>query len=213
MITTAFLGLLYGEEKNLIKRFKEYFCIIMVFIFALIGSGRIHYITDFSRLIHQNSVMFYENVVIDFGIKEKFFGYTNLCASSLLPVAYEGTEINFYWTHLTDKINYFGLLIILICIYTCIKYRKEKKIYPFILWFIFSAVQFIIIGFGTGLEPLFSLCFSWAIISLFIIGVNNLLKNRKFETIIYVCLLVIMFYLNFIHFEELLNYLLIKAPL
>ncbi len=213
MITTSVLGVLYGTETKLAGRIKEYASAVITFFLTLIGTGRIHYIMEFDRLIHQNSVMFYEGALDQNGFMEKFAGFTNLCASSFIPAAYEGTEVNFYWTHLNDKINYFGLFVLVIGLYACIKCRGEKKYYPFIAWFLFSIIQFVIVGFGTGFEPLFSLCHAWAIIPLFFLGISHLVRASAIRKVIFGSLSVIMLYYNYIHMQELLAYLTMKAPL
>ncbi len=213
MVTSALLGVLYGSGKTIKKRLLEYNEAIMLFLITLIGTGRIHYIFDFYRLLHQNSVMFYEEPVAQWGLLNKFLGFLNLCASSLLPVAYEGTELNFYWIHLTDRVNYFGLAVLLIVLFACIKYVKVRYVLPFIIWFLFSVIQFVGTGFGTGCEPLFSLYFSWAIVPLLILGVNGIIRSAKVRNVLYCVLLIVMFYKNYIHCQDLLAYLIWKAPL
>lgn len=214
-ITSAFLGLLYGKEKQIKKRLLEYNSAVMLFLITLIGTGRIHYILDFYRLLHQNSVMFYEGVITELGfdVKDRIFGYTNLFASSLIPLEYRATDLNFQWITLIDKVNYFGLVVLLVVAYASGRYIKNKKVFPFVFWFLYSIFQFLIVGFGTNCEILFTLYFSWSFIPLFILGLNNLIRNIKIRNLIYIGLLFVMFYKNYIHCKDLLAYLMYKAPI
>ena len=214
-ITSAFLGLLYGKEKQLKKRLLEYNSAVMLFILTLIGTGRIHYILDFYRLLNQNSKVFYEGVIEELGftVKDRIFGYTNLFAASFIPLKYRATDLNFQWISLVDKVNYFGLIILLVVAYASGRYIKDKRIFPFIFWFFYSVFQFLIIGFGTNCEVLFTWYFAWSFIPLFVLGLNDLIKNIKVRNLIYAGLLFIMFYKNYIHSKDLLAYLMYKAPI
>lgn len=214
MITFTLLGVFYGKSRKLKERLQEYNGAAMYFLITLIGTGRIHYILDFYRLLHQNSIMFLEDSFSDFTIKDRFCGFTNLIASCLIPVAYEETERGFYWQHLTDRINFGGLLILLIIAYACGVYIKDKQIRPFGVWIFLGGIcQFIIMGCGTGAEPLFSLCFSWAVIPMLLLGIDQLVKKDKIRNAIYICLLTVMFYMNYVHCQDLLMYLMRVAPI
>lgn len=214
MITFALLGVFYGKSKKLKERLLEYNSAIMLFFLTLIGTGRIHYILDFYRLVHQNSIMFIEDVTFDFTIKDKFCGFTNLLASCVIPVAYEETEWSFYWQHLTDRINFFGLAVLFIVVYSCGRYIRNKKMIPFMFWiFVGGVCQFFIIGCGTNAEPLFSLCFSWAVIPMLVLGIDQLVKKVKVRNALYIGLLMVMFYKNYVHCQDLLVYLMREAPI
>lgn len=214
MITFALLGLFYGKSRKLKVRLLEYNNAVMIFLLTLIGTGRIHYLLDSYRLLRQNAVMFVEDVNSGFTIKDRFCGFTNLIASCLIPVAYEETEWSFYWQHLTDKINFFGLVVICIIAYSCGRYIKNKQMHPFMVWIFAGGIcQFVIIGCGTNAEPLFSLCFSWAVIPMLILGIDALIKKVKIRNVIYSVLLMTMFYLNYVHCQDLLAYLVREAPI
>ncbi len=213
MITFALLGFFYGKGKRLKERLLEYNYAVMIFLLTMIGTGRIHYLLDLYRLLHQNSVMFIKDVTSDFTIRDKFCGFTNLIASCLIPVAYEETEWSFYWKHLTERVNVFGVAVLFIVVYSCGRYIKNKKMIPFMFWIFAGGIcQFFIIGCGTNAEPLFSLCFSWAVIPMLVLGIDQLVKKVKLRNAIYIGLLAVMFYMNYVHCQDLLAYLIRKAP-
>ena len=214
MITFALLGIFYGKGKRFRERLLEYNNAVMLFLLTMIGTGRIHYLLDIYRLLHQNSIMFIEDVTSGFTIEDKFCGFTNLMASCLIPVAYEETEWSFYWQHLTDRMNLFGLAVLFIVVYSCGRYIKNKKMIPFMFWiFVGGICQFFIIGCGTNAEPLFSLCFSWAVIPMLVLGIDQLVKKVKLRNAIYIGLLTVMFYMNYVHCQDLLAYLMREAPI
>ncbi len=216
MITSAIYGLFCGNINKLKEKIIEYFRIFFLFILTLIGTGRINYLINFRYLLNQNSVMFYKDLHTKISYAERFNGFTNLIASSFIPVQYEvmGEQGNqLYWPHLIDKINILGLLVFLFIIVTIFCMRKEKNVQLLSLWFIFAFVQFIITGFGSNCEPLFSLYFSWAIVALLIIGINHFVKKPILQVVLYGSLLCGMCYTNFTHITFLLQFLIEKAPL
>lgn len=58
MITSAWLGFFWGEQKKIKDRLKEYAGIFLRFLAVLVGTGRFHYLWNFGYLINHNFLMF-----------------------------------------------------------------------------------------------------------------------------------------------------------
>ena len=102
------------------------------------------------------------------------------------------------------------MLIIIFGIVDIIK-NKKKIYYPLISAFVFSFVLFILMGWDVHESPLFAICFSFAIIPLFIYSLEKILKklkvNDKYNKYIYISLLIIMTLVNIPEIVNIYNYI------
>ena len=108
----------------------------------------------------------------------------------------------YMWNDVEGNISYVGIGIILIILFGIVDIIKNKRkiYYSFLSGFIFSLLLFIVLTWDTKVSPLFSICFSWAIIPLFIFGIErifNLFKiNKNYNKYIYGILIIIMLFIN-----------------
>lgn len=203
MITSAFCGFAYGEEKKLKNRFKEYIVIFSTFLLVLIGTGRISYLLNFMYLKEQNYLMFFKGTRF-----EKICSYSNMIVSCFVPIPYEATEKNLSWSTYNTRFNYLSIIILALIIIAFVKHYKRIEVKIFMLWIILSFLQFLL---GSN-SPLFNLYYAWAFVPMTLLGMETLIKNKKVINISYVILAIILFYSNFSHMKDVLDYLVLKTP-
>lgn len=213
MLTSVVYGFFYGKERSFWKRIREYVSVAFAFLAVLVASGRIGYILNFTYLRTHNFEMFVDGGNEVHTLFNKFCGFTNLLTSSFIPVEYQVNELNFYWTDLVSNPNWLGLFILVLLITIVIINVKNRTVWLLFLWTAYSAVQELILGIGPGCDPLFSLYFTWPVISLVVIGINSVFKKYWSRALVYVPLFIVMFYLNVQHLVVLLNYITDKCPI
>lgn len=211
MVTSAYMGFFYSNSRKFWEKLKDYISAGLTFFATLIATGRIHYILAFAYLNKQNSVMFFEGNFPT--ISERIISFFNFIASCFIPVAAEATETTYYWTNLLTEMNWFGVAICAFLVFTLVRNWKSRKVRLFAHWIGLAILEWIFWGINCGAGPLFSLYFSWAVLSLFVLGVNSLIKKHACRAIVYVPLLVIMFYTNVAHMTDLLAFMVRISPL
>ena len=123
---------------------------------------------------------------------------SEFCIDRLFELKY----FRYMWDNIEENISYVGLVIIFIILFGIIDIIKNKRkiYYSFLSGFIFSLLLFIVLTWSTKESPLFSICFSWAIIPLFIFGLERIFElfkvNKNYNKYIYGVLLVIMLFIN-----------------
>ena len=117
------------------------------------------------------------------------------------------------WDDVTESVSIVGGLVILISLFGIIDIirKKNKKYYSFILSFIFAFVLFMLIGWDIHESPLFSICFSFAIIPLFIYSLEKIFKMFKIKVThykyIYSFLLLAMMVVNVFEIINIYKYI------
>lgn len=225
MITSAFLGFLYGKEKQIKKRILEWFEIGLSFFATMIATGRIHYILDFRYLINQNYTMFHsgENSTISDVSGSVFYilwravynqticPVTNLVASCFVPIAHSIHGQSIYWDGLTYKINLIGVLICALVIFAIAKYWNEKVVRVCGLWFIFSMIHMV--AFNAGAAPLFNLYYAWMFVVIVSFIAKDYIKTYMTKMFFYGGICGIILALNCEHMYELYCFLRLYTPL
>ncbi len=106
-------------------------------------------------------------------------------------------DIYFWDGTLTSNISILSLVIFAIMIIGIIKNRKSFFVKSCTVWTIFSFVLFVILKWSAHTTPLFSLYFSWAIIPLFVMGLDYLFEKLKINKKAgYVILMFLMLVIN-----------------
>lgn len=153
---------------------------------------------------------------------ERFNSTTKMIETSLIAIPSEEQTLTsldgidyqaLFWKDITENVSIIGVIILGIMSLGIKDIIKKKKTiyYSFILGIVFSFILFIVLSWDIPESPLFTLCFSWAIIPLFIYGCEKLFKLFKLNTknykYIYVCLLMIMSAINICQFINIYNYI------
>lgn len=215
MITSAFYGFFYGNQKKIWPRLKGYISVGLTFLATMVATGRVHYLLSFGALLNQNHKMFFGGA--EDAIAHTFFnkasGFSNMLASCFVPVEYYINEFGqFYWPNLTTHINWFGVAIFLFMIATIISNYRSKKVWIIAHWMLLAIIEWFIMGINVGADPLFSQYFSWAVMMLVVIGIKTFIKKPVYRLFIYIPLILIMFYTNLVHLKVMIDYISTTFP-
>jgi len=221
MPTNIFIALTELFRKISIKdKIKNINTISLIAILIIIVSGRIHCFTGcFNELIELKGKFGSHK----FTTIEKFNSTTKMIEQSFIALPSSNhlyinnttneTKNIYFWNNLTNSISYVAIGILAI-IFIGIKdyYNKNKQVYlSFLTALAFSFILFIILNWATNESPLFSICFSWAIIPLFIYGLNKLFKllkiSKKYHKYIYSTLIILMTIINITGFTDMYKYI------
>lgn len=180
--------------KNIIK-----IAAISVLIFII--SGRIHCLVNGRQEIEIMRNSFASNKLT---ITEKFNSTTKMIEHSFIALdSNKNIEKDIYiWNDITNNISYIAIVIVIIILlgFKDIFKTKNKVYYSFILSFVFSIILFMVLNWSVHESPLFSICFSWSIIPLFILGLEkifSLLKiNKNNYKYIYIVIFLIITTIN-----------------
>lgn len=208
MITSSLVGFFYGKEKKFHKRLLEYVSIGLYFFASVILSGRINYILNFPYLRSHHAAQF-ESFDVG-GLWEKFCSFLCLMKSSFIPIPYENNELFIQWKG--ENFTLFGLIVFWVVILGIVKNIKQRDTQFFAFWVGFSFVFVVFIGYGVGCIPLFALYFSWAIVPLFIKGINSIIKKDVIKNVVYSILALMMIYTNYQQMVFLYYALIQKTP-
>lgn len=125
-----------------------------------------------------------------------------------LPSSYNNGK--YLWNNILDRFSYLSVLVLIIMVFGLISALRKKNNYylSFASAVIFSFVLFIILNWSTHESPLFSFCFSWAIIPLFVCGIDYILDCFKIKNKSYIyCLLIVsMFIINIYRLIDICKY-------
>lgn len=153
---------------------------------------------------------------------ERFNSTTKMIETSLIAIPSEETTLTsldgidyqaLFWKDITKCVSIVGLIILGIMALGIKDIIKKKKTiyYSFISGIVFAFILFVVLSWDIPESPLFTLCFSWAIIPLFIYGcekIFNLVKlNTRYYKYIYICLLIVMSSINIYQFIDIYNYI------
>lgn len=212
MITNSAYGLFYSSRKRIRERVREYCTVMVEFLLMMIGTGRIHYILGFLALYRQNHVAFTAESIVSY--RSRFFGFTNLLASCFYPVDYYSEKMRFYWTDdLIRKINWVGLFILAISVLVILLKWRKRMVRISALSLLIAFVLEMVFNIGVGCDPLFSLCYSWAVLYLAVTFINTLIKPTGIRNVLYAVLAVVMLYLNIKHLKVLFDYMVLYSPI
>lgn len=209
----------FCKKIDLTKKGENLIKILVLSLITIILTGRIPFIKTVFSDIALNSANYSAE---DYTILNKFNSTSKMIESTFIALPSSEHEITslagidykaWIWDDVTENISYVGLLIIMFIIIGIIDIIRKKKYvyYPFISSFVFSFVLFMIIGWDIHESPLFAICFSFAIIPLFIYALEMLFKkfklNIKYNKYVYLFLLLIMTIINIPEIINIYNYI------
>lgn len=149
----------------------------------------------------------------EYKLSEKINSTTQMIETVFIPIKSEKKDNTYLWKSVTDKISYIGVGILIVISFGLkeIFKNKNKIYYSFLISLLFSAVLFIVLNWSVHESPLFNICFSWAIIPLFLKGIERLLNLLKIKTqynkYIYITMLIIITILNINELSNIYNFI------
>jgi len=205
-IYIAFIEFFRGRKLNaLINRItKIFFTAILIFIVA----GRIHCFPNVMNelAMERGSGTPFFPVSKNINAASKMVEHSFIAISSSSQFYNDGLfKLKYYrylWNNIEENISYVSIVIILVILFGVIDVIKNKKkiYYSFLSGFIFSILLFVLFTWSTYESPLFSICFSWALIPLFIFGLERIYElfkiNKNYNKYIYGILLITMLIIN-----------------
>ena len=182
----------FCKKIDLIKKGENLLKILVLSLITIILTGRIPFVKTVFSDIALNSVNYSAE---DYTLLNKFNSTSKMIESTFIALPSSEHELTslagidykaWIWDDVTENVSYVGLLVIMFIIIGIIDIIRKKKnvYYPFISSFISSFVLFMIIGWDIHESPLFAICFSFAIIPLFIYALGMLFKKIKLNIIL-----------------------------
>lgn len=218
MATNIFIAMVELFRRISIKeKIKNINMISLMAILIIIISGRIHCFTGCFQEISELKEKF---ATADLTIGESFNSTVKMIEQSFIAIPsshhifMDGKEYRdvYLWNNLTGTISYgaMAILAIILCgVKEIIKEKKEKYL-AFLLTLGFSFILFMGFNWSVDQSPLFSICFSWAIIPLFIYGFDKILRilkiKEKYHKYIYIGLIGLMIVVNIVGFIDMYRY-------
>lgn len=208
MPTSCVIGICeFIKSEKFTKKILNVLKIIIFTIVIFICLGRGHLIKyGMSEMIAKKEIFSNET----YTVKEKVISTTKMIQSSIvaLPSEYNTERKSYWWTDLEKQISIIGIIIIALIILGAIKNRKDLFIKICSIWVAFSGVLFILLNWSTQESPLFNIYFSWAIIPLFVMGIDYLIKKIKLNPkFVYSVLLAFMIIINVSTMLNIQNYM------
>lgn len=177
------------------EKIKNIFNIALIALLIIILTGRIHCLFNgYNEMVQAKNVfgnsMYYT-------IRGKLNSITKVIHNSFVYIPSSEQNGVYWWNDIMNSPSYLGiifLIIIVFAIFNIIK-NKKKMYYPFLLALFFSFVLFVGLSWSVHESPLFAICFSWAIIPLFIFGLDKIfnlfkLKEQVIKKIYYILLIL-----------------------
>lgn len=190
VFSLIWLNELFDNNQSFISNIRKLvkYAVSMVLVLLCTGRGLIFY---FDSLIDQ-----FNNQTISFRttyytISERIIGVFNLFTNCIIALDSKSTEpyiwpgdgstlkISYTWTDVNASIPIFGIAIIGITLYGIWKGRKEKIYRICAAWLVMPFFMFLIMNLVPFETPLFSVFFSWALIPLFVKGIDGLTDILK----------------------------------
>lgn len=143
-------------------------------------------------------------------MQEKIVATTKVFQTSLIaiPSSTEVKEHMYWWENLESKISITEIGIILVTAIGAIVNRKELFVKISAIWSVFAFGLFVVLNWSVKETPLFTIYFSWAIIPLFVMGMDFIIEKMKMKPqIIYGIIMIFMMVINAITMFDIQNYL------
>lgn len=197
MPTNAFIGFIELLVKQSIKeKIKNIVQIFMIGLLVIIFFGRAHLI-DPVNVYREISEMLSSFATGSLSISQRFFSVINMIESAFIALTSSVTEGQYFWESITEEIPLLAVVLTAFLILGSIIGRKEMFYRVCTVWVLFAFVLFVGLNWAPQESPLFTIIFSWAIIPLFVKGLNYMVEkisaNKK---LIYASILVFMLSLN-----------------
>lgn len=194
--TSAVLGIWSNREKG-IKKFQQWLYVALIFIGVSVVFGK------WNILI---TVFDYAKKFGDLPLKNRIYGVTELFASCLFAPLFTIIKTTFIWANRAEYINLLGAGLCILCIYSFIKNRKNKFCQICFSWICFSLFLFLVMNWYCYEAPLFNLYFSWAILGLLFLLLQNILKKLGDNRFIWLGIFILMGTININHMIQIFQF-------
>ncbi len=208
ILTSAYIGicelLVKDDFKNKIKKIVKIVC-VTILCFICFGRGHLlaNGLTEMLNMrngFSNNNITILENIISTFKMIQS-------CLIAL-PSGIDTFTNAYLWTNLCSNFSIISIIIILIVIIGVIAKRKELFTKISFCWFIFAFILFVILKWASYESPLFALYFSWAIIPLFVAGLNYIIQKLKWnKKYVYCILMIIMILINVTTMFDIYNFI------
>lgn len=181
--------------------------IVIVTIITFIVLGRGHLLkTGIAEVVDMKG-KFSKNT---YTVQEKIVATTKVFQTSFIAIP-SNTEVRenmYWWENLESKISITAIGIILVIAIGAIVNRKELFVKISTIWSLFAFGLFVVLNWSVKETPLFTIYFSWAIIPLFVMGMDFIIEKLKMKPkIIYGMIMIFMTVINVITMFDIQNYL------
>lgn len=206
MPTSGFLGILEllkkEKFKNKVINILKIVCFAIIFSFCI---GRAHlFNAGFDEIFHMSDKFQNETLTV----QSKVFATLNLLQDSIYSVGTGHSGKAYLWNDLVSSIPYVGIMVLFVCIVGFIVKRKELISKISLIWILFAFLLFVKMGWAAHESCLFNIYFSWAVIPLFVYGIDYFIKLFKFPSkVSYSLLYIFMAVVNFATILDIYKYI------
>lgn len=183
MPTNAVIAVLdFFDREPLKEKMKHIGKIVALGLAILVCFGRVHLIDlrqAFSEIASSHSRFGFSAL----SIPERINAVFSMIQSSFVALPSEAGE-RYLWLSVAEKISVLSILIVAIIVIGMILGRKEKIYNICSLWVLFAFVLFVALNWAPYETPLFAIIFSWAIIPLFVKGLDFMISKAKIKPMI-----------------------------
>lgn len=199
MPTSSVIGISeFFTNKKITEKIKKVLKIIVITIVTFICLGRGHVI-KYGMSEMMNKKERFSNKT--YTISEKFIATTKMFQNSFIGLPSNTTVRKniYWWDGLSNEVSILAFAIIAVIVIGAICNRKKLFVKISSVWVAFSTVLFMVLNWSTHETPLFTIYFSWAIIPLFIMGLDVIVKKLKINSkVVYSFILGIMVIINIV---------------
>ena len=179
--------------------------VICLLIFVVFG--RLHCFFNGFKEIDKMKKSFAK---VNYTIVNKINATSNMIEGSFIALPSSYNNGKYLWNDNLNRFSYLSIVIIALMLIGLIKEIKNKKYYYlcFLSSFIFSLILFIGLNWAVKEAPLFSFCFSWAMIPLLVSGIDFILGCFKIKrkSFIYCLLIISIFIINVLNLIDICKY-------
>lgn len=176
MPTSCTIGILeFFSTEKIQKKLLNIGKIILTTALIFICLGRGHIFKSGLKEMSESKKSFSSKTTIE----ERGISTTKMIQSCFVALPSSAQGEKYLWDDLTKTYSILAIIMCAIIILGGIIARKTIAGKAFIIWTLFAPILFIVLNWSPHESPLFSLYFSWAVIPLFVMGLDYIIKKIK----------------------------------
>lgn len=206
MPTSCFIGILELINSSKIKeKIVKVFKIILITVLIFICLGRYGIFKNGYQDLLLTKSRFASH---DYSITERLISTTKMIQNVFVALPSNALNGMYWWDSITTNINILSLVIIAIIIIGIIKNRKSFFVKACAMWTLFSFILFVGLNWSIDGSPLFIIYFSWAIVPLFMMGLEYILEKVKInKKVFYSITLSLITIINIATIMDIINFI------